>query len=763
MGGNFNYKNNKKIILKLTVVVSVIFLIFIFIFGLSKLENNNIELGKQEELIPNKVLQNQLLADFQNGEITTDEYVKYNIYGKYDKSMLDDKYSTIPDFGNIETLIRKYHNELSDETLKYYVEKVNLNNVTFELDKENISSEGKDDNKIGLSNFFVSKVYAKSDKVTNLNKAVLSSEGNFIVWYTTTGDSASDYNSAKKIADGLEETVEKYDDKFGSEYSYSVNFISKGKKYENQLKILKNSGIDESYLDSAMQVYLVEYEVDSLARYIAGYGILREVLYEFVGGDENGSIAFPYILIKPSSFSDSERLEQLYNHEMFHHYQYYVLAEKLNKEVGEDEYILEATANWASSLITNKTTTKGYLNEWAGSAREFSSDLMSEEWANTYGKDMVGYALFVYLYNYSTTVKEGTSKIIQSIYEDDSLKYLQDNSTVHNRNVIQREILLKNLLQDYTNKNLIVDKDFNSGIVAKQTISDDIDLDNIKISRLGIDYYKLNKENSNFNIYIKIKIDKESTKEVSVYLLLEKDNILDVVESFDFSTLREGEPLLGTINPIDYDNAYLVFVNRSTIEDFDYSFRVDKEDMIGKDARGKYYVREFTEDDSVYRLYINPPEGFVSWDSNLLANMGFIKQINNEEVWIVYSLNETSEYYTDLFFEGKKQSFDEDVGAGKYLKAKWFGKRTLLIRDRIVEYSKITYEQGKSGILYSDGKNVYDVVAKDQGDRKAKITAKFEIEEWTIVIDITSYESQNLTDKELLMMAFDATFTIEKE
>ena len=40
---------------------------------------------------------------------------------------------------------------------------------------------------------------------------------------------------------------------------------------------------------------------------------------------------------------------------------------------------------------------------------------------------------------------------------------------------------------------------------------------------------------------------------------------------------------------------------------------------------------------------------------------------------------------------------------------------------------------------------------------------KFEIEEWTIVIDITSYESQNLTDKELLMMAFDATFTIEKE
>ena len=49
----------------------------------------------------------KMIKDSKDPNIIED--VKYNIYGKYDKSMLDDKYSTIPDFGNIETLIRKYH------------------------------------------------------------------------------------------------------------------------------------------------------------------------------------------------------------------------------------------------------------------------------------------------------------------------------------------------------------------------------------------------------------------------------------------------------------------------------------------------------------------------------------------------------------------------------------------------------------------------------------------------------------------------------
>ena len=133
--------------------------------------------------------------------------------------------------------------------------------------------------------------------------------------------------------------------------------------------------------------------------------------------------------------------------------------------------------------------------------QELSSDLLSEEWAKTYGISNVGYSLFVYMYNYSTIVENGTSKIIQSIYEDNSLKYLQENSTSTEREEIQKNIALNNLSQTYTNKNLIVDKDFNSRVTIQETIADNIEVKDKKISKIGIDYYKLSgDDNSSFEI-----------------------------------------------------------------------------------------------------------------------------------------------------------------------------------------------------------------------------------------------------------------------
>lgn len=771
MERKFNSKNSKKIMLKLTVLGLVIVL-FICIFGLSKPKYNNTEVGGKEEPVTNKLLENQLLVDFQNGEITTDEYVKYNIYAKYDKSMLDYKYSKIPDVANIETLIKKYYNELSDETLQYYVEKVNLNNVTFELDKENTSSESEDEDKIGLSDFFVSKVYAKSNKVTNLNKAVLSQNGKFVVWYTTTGDSASDYNTAKKIADGLEVTVAKYDEKFNSKYSYSVNFLSKGKKYEDQLKALESSGIDKSYLESAMQVYLIEHDNKALATYYAGYGILREIINKFVGGDYNGSIAFPYIIIKPSSFSDFERLEQLYNHEMFHHYQYCVLSEKLNKEIGEDEYIFDATANWASALISNKTTTKGYLNEWAGEARKFSSDLMSKELAKIYGTDYLAYALFVYLYNYSTEVEEGTEKIIQSIYENDSLKYLQENSTIAERRTVLFDVALKNLSQDYSNKNLIVYKEYNSGVTIKQTIKDDAEMNDIKVNRLGIDYYRLNKENCDFNIYINEA--KNSIEEVYAMIISEKDGVFNKIA---WLNLNKNERFLGTTNPINYDNVYLVVVNSSNIEESYYSFRITSEKITETEneekhyikesneeyynenkSKGKYYILGVDENFVSYRAYLESPEGFGA--SLLTEHCGLFKSLFEPGIDIEYSLIKKVKEHD--FEKEAKEDYESLKASNINLENyKWYEPQIITIRDKNIKYDKITYKQDLESYYVE---HYY-------------IHAILEIEGWEIYCRIywkeyKSADGENLsftdktmklTDEELLKRAFDTTFVIEKE
>lgn len=763
MERKINSKNRKKTMLKLTVLVLVILLV-ICILGLGKLKYNNTEEGGKEEPVTNKLLQNQLLIDFQNGEITTDEYVKYNIYAKYDKSMLDQKYSKIPDMGNIETLIKKYHNELSDETLQYYVEKVNLNNVTFELGKENTSSESEE--KIGLSDFFVSKVYAKSNKVTNLNKAVLSKNGKFVVWYTTTGDSASDYNTAKKVADGLEVTVTQYDELFESKYSYSLNFLHKGKTYENQLKVLESSGIDKSYLEGAMQVYLIEHDSSALATYYGGNGILIDLFNKFVGGDKNGSIALPYIIIKPSSFSDFERLEQLYNHEMFHHYQYYVLAEKLNKEFGEDEYIFDATANWASALITNKTTTKGYLNEWAGEARRFSSDLMSKELAKTYGKDYLAYALFVYLYNYSTEVEDGTEKIIQSMYENDSLKYLQENSTTAERRGVLLDMALKNLSQDYSNKNLIVYKEYNSGVTIKQTIKDNAEMNNIKVNRLGIDYYTLNKENSDFNIYI--NEEKNSIKEVYAMIISEKDGVFNKIAWLD---LNKNERLLGTTNPINYDNVYLIVVNSSNIEESYYSFRIEKKEMRENEeanytkesneeeynenkSKGKYYILGADEHWESYRAYLDCPEGFSA--TRITEQCDEFRSLFEPGTEIKYSLTKRHDFEKEA--NADYEALKEFNNVKNF---KWYEPKSITIGDKSIKYDKITYKHEFES-YYLDYYYIHAIL---------------KIEDWEIYCRIFWREYKNadgnnlsstnktmkLTDEELLKRAFNTTFVIEKE
>lgn len=763
-----NSKNRKKTMIKLTVLILLILLV-IGILGLGKLKYNNTEEGSKEETVTNKLLQNQLLIDFQNGEITTDEYVKYNIYAKYDKSMLDQKYSKIPEVCNIETLIKKYYNELSDETLKYYVEKVNLNDVTFELNKENTSSEDK--NKIGLSDFFVSKVYAKSNKVTNLNKAVLSKNGKFVIWYTTTGDSASDYNTAKKVADGLEVTVTQYDELFESKYSYSLNFLHKGKTYENQLKVLESLGIDKSYLEGAMQVYLIEHDSSALATYYGGNGILIDIFNKFVGGDKNGSIALPYIIIKPSSFSDFERLEQLYNHEMFHHYQYYVLAEKLNKEFGEDEYICDATANWASALISNKTTTKGYLNEWAGEARKFSSNLMSKELTKIHGKDYLAYALFVYLYNYSMEVEDGTEKIIQSMYENDSLKYLQENSTIAERRSAFFDMALKNLSQDYSNKNLIVDKEYNNGVIIKQTIKDNEEINTIKINRLGIDYYTLNKENSDFNIYI--NEEKNSIKEVYAMIISEKDGVFNKVAWMD---LNKDERLLGTTNPINYDNVYLIVVNSSNIEESYYSFRIEKKEMRENEeanytkesnkeeynenkSKGKYYIVGVDEHWESYRAYLDSPEGFFASSASEDYQIGVFSSWFDPMIYIRYSLIKKVKNHD--FEKQANENYKEIKEDNNVKNFKWYEPKSITIGDKSIKYDKITYKHEFES-CYVD---FYD------------INAILEIEGWEIYCGISWSEDKNvdgenlsstdntmkLTDEELLKRAFNTTFVIEKE
>lgn len=528
--------------------------------------------NKKEADENNELITVKLEKDFKEGKITADEYVRYNLYAEYDISLLSKEYSSLEKNEvaiHTSELIDKYYEELSEETKRYYVETVSLNNVTFEIDKEN---EESDDNSLAISDFFIEDVYAKSEKVTNLNKAVLSSNGNFIVWYTTTGNSAITKNEAEKVANDLEKTVDIYDSMSQNNFSFEENILSEGRQHKNKIKILESLGIDTSYLTDAMQIYVVEYKDTSAAKYIQLPSAWERFWGDFLGTtDEFGATVYPYILLRPSSFREYERVNQLYNHEFFHYYQHNIFCGKDNcSDLMKDPYISEASANWASSLATSKTTNSGFLNEWAGTAKNFASNLMSEEWGKKYGIGNVGYALFVYLNNYSAFVENGTSKIITSMYEEDALKYLQDNASGDELLKIQEVIAYKHLSQDYTNKNLIVDPGYKSKLEIKKTITNDEIINDIKIHKIAIDYYLLDVSSSKQQFKITLNRDSSDVNITIIGQMGKNYNLLQTSSldknNFTFDTNEYGE----------YDKLYIAVTNSNLKEEKKYSININE-------------------------------------------------------------------------------------------------------------------------------------------------------------------------------------------
>jgi len=656
INNNKNKQKKKNQILILCIITTLI-LIFsgILLYYLFNKNQNDIAIDKS-------ITVTELLwQDYKNGNLTTDEYVKNILYSEFDRDLLDNKYQLVKNNDLIHTdhIINKYYNELSEETLKYYLDKINLNNITFELSKENEDA----DNKVAISNLFVDTVYAKSKDTPNLNKAILSSNGNFVVWYTTTGDSATDYTSAKKVADGLEKTISLYKEKFGYDYYYKSNIFSKGSRYKDQIKILENSNIDSKYLESAMQVYLVNYNDGSLAKYMGNSGTLVKLWNGLSGGDSFGVVANPYILIKPSSFDDYERLEQLYNHELFHHYQHEILCGHSSCSVGSDPYILEASANWASSLVSSKTTNSGYLNEWASSARMLSDSLLSDESIEKYSEGTLGYTLYVYLYHYSTIVSNGTNKIINSIYTNDLLGYLIDNATKDELADIQEAMSLKNLSQDYGNKNLNSNLDYNPTLPIRATISHNDEkfksnntYYNYLMSPISQNYYLIN-DNSDYAYQIHLERDySEGSKFISATIIKFYNGKFSIVDS---SKNSNESYTFNTNNYGDYDSLYIVISNTYTNRKNSHVLNVKE---IKKEQQSKNEDNNYISlvDCNAWNEYLDKSIATYYYDSEEKIIRYIVTNIwtDLEEAKINYENSLTNSNYKNVNQDGKIVAFE---------------------------------------------------------------------------------------------------------
>lgn len=504
----------KKILIPLIAMVVVIAALVVL------LPNLFLKSSKKEQQKPEVVDPKVIMDDYNNGKISMDEFVKLNI---------DNPNNYVP----VDLFIYNNIDQLSESTLAYYLEQIDLPNVTFDPDKKN---EDDDDSKAGL---FAKPVHA-DENIQNLEEVVLSSKGNFLVWYTTTGKSAITKEQAERIGNGLEDAVEQYKIRFGCDYKFECDYYSRGEKYQDKQERVQRNNIDVSFLDSAMQIYVYEFSETNDQKTVAQYVTRKtkyrigELYHDVFGQDLNGSIAAPYMRIRPSALSDKESADQLVNHELFHHYQHEILMG--HSAPITDMRVFDATANWASALVTPKESSEGFLNEWAHTARKYADCLLSKELINEYkkdgGEDYVSYALFVYLYHYVGCVDDGMNKVLNSIYQKDGFEYLYKSATLEELAKVQEEVAYKKITQDYTNKNFIASPSLNSTVPVKAILLKNVSTKSHtyeeNLPRLAMEFYEFSSVDSEPKADLKVVLEKNNN--IAAYLICRDDNGYKVID-----------------------------------------------------------------------------------------------------------------------------------------------------------------------------------------------------------------------------------------
>lgn len=544
---------NKKMI---GVILLIVGIFLLGIGGYFQLFNKKIT-NKNNETNENKIESeeiNQLWIDFKDNKITADEYVRYSIYNVYDVSLLDEKYID-DNIHRVDDLVEKYYDELSQETIELYIDYYSLANISFKMDSS------------------TPEVKPLANKATvNLNNVYLSSNGNFLIWYTSNGNNAVDYSDVQKYAELLENIIVQYDNIFGLNYSFKSSVLSKGGRYKDQLEILNNYNIDEKFMTEAMHVYIYDLNLN-LGSYHsmnetndALTGFINNYLYD----SEDGTIITPYISLDSVYVNNSEvNFENTIAHELFHHYQNYIIDNTGTRNIVTDAVIGESTAQWAAAKIAKNDLRNNSLNGWVSSYIEHTGDMFTTMYDNV-GTE-VGYAMARFLYSYENNVSDGGNKILKAIHSDDGFKYLNDNSTDDERTKVMEDLALKNLTNDYQNNNYLPDKNKNDILKVKKEITKTEDFsEKVNLSATGINYYSIK---SKLKDNYKVTISQVKENAISVYIVCEKNGEYNIIAFFENIT-KEISFDTNDYEYSEYDKLYIIVTNNDLKNSHNYEINI---------------------------------------------------------------------------------------------------------------------------------------------------------------------------------------------
>lgn len=562
-------QNITKLYIHIAIIIVALIFGFIVIkkgikFDLFKKDDKPVEKEVIKTEVSNEYLENQLLQDWKDKVLNVDEYFKNLLFAEYDKEYLSDRYyplkrSELP--LDTDFIASTYTNKITDVTMNYYLNRVLLTGVTFDINAEN--QEEKKDDVIA----FADTVYASDfTKKINLNRLVVSGNGNFVIWYTTTGGSAITIDQARAIANELEIARYAYDKMYNRYFTFKADFKNEGTIRESQLRVYEANGVDPSYLDNAMQVYVANYTETAAAKYVVA-NKLTEIYDRLQFGSVEGSIPGPYLLIRASSYNTSkERTMQIANRELFRHYQYNVYCPDETCLINDDPYYFDAMASYASAVATKKTTFKGFLNEWSAFAREHSTSLLDEENINRYGIKNISNALYLYLYFYANNVPDGAKRIVEALYKEKPFEVLEKQAGDYKVQLIKK-LAMEYINQNNGNANIIASPEVDSNIKAMDSFSGSANVEKKEIEKIGIDYYVLQKGN-NANYTIEFARGNENLACLLVgvsgqsYTLLAESPVGSVNVQFN------------TENYVSYDKYYIVVANSSIISTNVYSLDI---------------------------------------------------------------------------------------------------------------------------------------------------------------------------------------------
>lgn len=731
--GNKQQKNgNKKvIIISFCVLIFIIALVCIIVNLVKKSNSFEDPFESVDDIVSNNSLisiekydntesiLHALNKSYEENKITADEYIMQLAYSIYDREMLDDKYSDM-EVGLFEPnqLFEKaveLVDSLSPSTALYITKKYFLGDVKWDVGTQNATTGVS--NKL-VNNYKLIKTNTEETDLGKLDNVVLSTNGNFLIYYTKDGKNAITDDMANKISNFLEECVSSYKNMYGLDYEYSaqlqdnpygelvetLTFGAMAQATTTAQNLLKSKGIDISYMESAMPVYIIDTDVENtgaLGFYVKPIDLSPVVIKAYqLMSEANVNVdsvattySFPFFVVS-STIDDFENMKLVLAHELFHHYQKYICGNGNYGECISGQFTSETTANLVASKIQVNKKTSSVLN---GHAMAYVKNVSS-----SIDKVGYGYASFVFANNYADNVINGTNHLFNSLKSSTPLKYLYDNSGGKYKDVLLITAE-KNLTLDYDNVSLIPSVDY-----FEYKPSNYLELENVNIVKditinySSMQYFYMNPDN--YERTTQISFNANST-DLSLMLFVKESGTYKLLHTHTFNN-----EFTVNINDFNYYDEIAFCIVNSSIENT-ISYNIDLNINGTKDVTvGSESLNITTLED-----IINETSSFVCYDIETDGEYITIQQIKLDF--------NTDNQLIDCYFKGTIKMINYDKDNPAFFIAKKAASGLLYVMKKSYK-DKLKYVD----IITSEEDDKYSVTFKITKDYYEALKNSFDLE-----------------------------------